>query len=77
MNEMISYIFTSLKCSEIALNNLRKVVRRQNNINASFAFFVITTTLSIGAMNGELRSQSKQIAKLTEEIEELKKTKGE
>lgn len=77
MNEMIGYIFTSLKSSEIAVKNLGRAIRRQNRFNGNCVAFAFMTVACIAIQNNELRAQGKKIAALTEEIEELKKTKGE
>ena len=70
MVEVINYIFGSLQASSDAIKSIKKILRNQ----AAFAF-----TITIYALMVEIHNyrQDKKIEELSNEIEELKRMKGE
>ena len=63
MDEMIRYIFGSLRCSETAMRVFAKTLRKQRSFNR-------ITVL-------EIRSMRDEIGNLKNEIKELRKTEGD
>ena len=77
MVEIINYIFGSLQSSSDAIKNIRKQLRNQARFNrtlAAFAFTITTYALMVEIHN---YGQDKKIEELSNEIEELKRVKGE
>lgn len=76
MCEMIGYIFGSLKSSEDAVRNIRKALKTQKVVNQGIAIFAWST---IAYMLLELhydQQQNDKIEKLSNEVKELKRMKG-
>ena len=74
---MISYIFGSLESSERAIIRIGKCLKHQNRINKSFAMFAIACGIYAVVNEQQRRNDIARMESLTEEIEELKKMKGE
>lgn len=70
MNEMIGYIFGSLRNSEAAIKQINKTLRCQTQFNSKVSIFAMCTTAC-------LVMQYRKIETLRKEIEELKSVKGE
>ena len=70
MSTMLSYIFNSLANADADLRKINKALRTQSALNGIFAGVIYF------AVN-QLKQQQEEIKKLTEEVEELKKEKGE
>lgn len=76
MNEMIGYIFGSLRTSEIEIKNVKKILRSQAKINNRFALYVLLTSICMTVVEIHIQDQNKKIEELSEEIKELKNVKG-
>ena len=70
MEKMVSYVFGNIENHEKAIGVIAKTLSNQFKFNKTVAFFAVTTTACLYLTN-------KKIDKLTKEVEELKKTKGE
>lgn len=77
MDEMIRYIFGSLRCSESAIRAMAKTVRKQRSFNNSVAFFAVVVGISIAIHEHEIRYLNGQIETLKKEMKELKQTEGD
>ena len=75
MDEMIRYIFGSLRCSETAMRVFAKTLRKQRSFNRSTVATVMTMHMLIQDM--EIRGMRDEIGNLKNEIKELKKTEGD
>lgn len=76
MNEMLNYVFHTMKTSERALTKLEKAVRKQARSNTRLKLIAITgIAYAIWAENIRLKQQN-EIERLSDEVEELKR-KGE
>ena len=71
MNEMIRYIFGSLRCSETAM----RVFARSFNRSTVMVATVMTVHMLIQDL--EIRSMRDEIGNLKNEIKELRKTEGD
>ncbi len=72
MDEMISYIFSTMKSSEKMLRGIQKVLLNQKTFNRNMTIYAVITTGYIFANELKCLEQDKKIAKLSKEIEELK-----
>ena len=70
MVEVINYIFGSLQDSSDAIKSMKKILRNQARFNRTLTAFVFTITIYA-------LMQNKKIEELSNEIEELKRMKGE
>ena len=77
MDEMIRYIFGSLRCSETAVRAIAKTIRKQRSFNNSVAFFAIIAGISMAVHEHEIRYLNGQIETLKKEMKELKQTEGD
>lgn len=77
MDEMMNYIFGSIRTSEVAVKNISKALTKQTKINKSFRLFAICVTVNLVISEIERREQSEKIRKMEKEIEELKRSEGE
>lgn len=76
MCEMIGYILGSLKSSEDTVRNIRKALKAQKTVNQRIAIFTWGT---VAYMLLELhydQQQNNKIEKLSNEVKELKRMKG-
>lgn len=77
MDEMIRYIFGSLRCSETAMRAMAKTMRKQKAFNNSVTCLAIVSTISLLIHEHDLRCLNGQIGTLKKEIKELKQTEGD
>lgn len=77
MNEMIGYIFGSLRTSETSIKNIRRILREQARTNRMVTVFALSVTAYVFAAGIQNMKQYKEIKKLSRELEELKRMKGD
>lgn len=78
MDEMIRYIFGSLRCSETAMRVFAKTLRRkQRSFNCSTVMVATVMTVNMLIQDLEIRSMRDEIGNLKNEIKELRKTEGD
>lgn len=70
MEKMISYIFGNIENHEKSIRLIAKCLKNQDRINNATTAFAVMTTAYLYLAN-------KEIKRLSKEVEELKKTKGE
>lgn len=76
MDEMIRYIFGSLRCSETAMRVFAKTLRKQRSFNRSTVMVATVMTVHM-LIQEEIRSMRDEIGNLKNEIKELRKTEGD
>ena len=76
MNEMLNYVFNSMKTSERALAKLEKTLRKQARSNRRLKLIAITGVAYAIWAESVRREKQVQIERLSDEVEELKR-KGE
>lgn len=77
MDEMIRYIFGTLRNSETALQSVAKNLRKQGFFNRSVAFFGTMMALHLIIQQTEIRYMHRELEYLQKEIKELKNTEGD
>lgn len=77
MDEMIRYIFGSLRCSETAMHTMAKTMRKQKAFNNSVTCLAIVSTISLLIHKHDLHCLNGQIETLKKEIKELKQAEGD
>lgn len=77
MDEMIRYIFGSLRCSETAMRVFAKTFRKQRSFNCSTVMVATVMTVNMLIQDLEIRSMRDEIGNLKNEIKELRKTEGD
>ena len=77
MDEMIRYIFGSLRCSESAMRAITKTLSKQKSFNHTVSLFVVLTTVQIMIHNMEITALRDKLHNLKKEIKELKNTEGD
>lgn len=77
MDEMIRYIFGSLRNSDTALRAISKTIKKQGSFNRSMTFFGITMALHLIVQEMEIRNMRQELTVLQKEIKELKNTEGD
>ena len=77
MDEMIRYIFGSLRCSETAMRVFAKTLRKQRSFNRSTGMVATVMTVNMFIRDLEIRSMRDEIGNLKNEIKELRKTEGD
>ena len=81
MENMIGYIFGSLKNTDEAIKDINKHLRRQNGLNKSIVFCSLATVgylyLVDKRLVGEKNELEERLDKMEAEIKELKIEKGE
>lgn len=77
MDEMIRYIFGSLRCSETAMRVFSKTLRKQRSFNRSTVMVATVMTVNMLVQDLEIRSMRDEIGNLKNEIKELRKTEGD
>lgn len=77
MDEMIGYIFGSLRCSETTMRAFAKTLRKQKSFNRSTVMVATVMTMHMLLQDMEIRSMRNEIGNLKNEIKELKKTEGD
>ena len=77
MDEMIRYIFGSLRSSENALGVVAKTLRRQRSFNKNVTVFTLAATAVILIHEHEIRCLNDQIKTMKKEMKELQPTEGD
>ncbi len=77
MNEIMNYIFGSLRNSEKALAIVQKRLRSQMRFNKNVEIFAFLMTIHAFLITKESMEQKERIRKMEKAIEELKCNKGE
>lgn len=77
MDEMIRYIFGSLRCSETAMRVFAKTLRKQKSFNRCTVMVTTVMTVHMLIQDLEIRSMRDEIGNLKNEIKELRKTEGD
>lgn len=77
MDEMVRYIFGSLRCSETAMRAMAKTMRKQRTFNNSVTCLAIVSSISLLIHEYELRCLNGQIEALKKEMKELMQTEGD
>lgn len=77
MDEMIRYIFGSLRCSETAMRVFAKTLRKQRSFNRNTVMVATVMTVHLLIQDLEIRSMRDEIEDLKNEIKELRKTEGD
>ncbi len=76
MNEMLNYVFNTMKTSEAALAKLEKTMRKQVRSNRRLKLIAITGVAYAIWAETIRREQQEEIERLSCEVDELKR-KGE
>ena len=74
MDEMIRYIFGSLRCSETAMRVFAKTLRKQRSFNRSTVMVATVMTVHMLIQDLEIRSMRDEIGK-ARSLEKRKETK--
>ncbi|KAB1309750.1 hypothetical protein F3B56_28280 [Bacteroides ovatus] len=77
MDEMIRYIWGSLRCSETALRVFAESLRTQRFFNRSTIMVATVMTVHMLIQDLEIRSMRDEIGNLKNEIKELRNTEGD
>ena len=77
MDEMIRYIFRTLRNSETALQSVAKNLRKQGSFNRSVTFLGTIMTLHLIIQQTEIHYMHRELEYLQKEIKELKNTEGD
>lgn len=77
MDEMIRYIFGSLRNSDSALRVISKTLKKQNSFNRNITFLSILTVLHVVMHEMKIRNMQRELVALQKEIKELKNTEGD
>lgn len=77
MVEVINYIFGNLQTSSDAIKSMKKILRNQARFNRTLTAFAFTITIYALMVEIHNYGQDKKIEELSNEIEELKRMKGE
>lgn len=77
MDEMIRYIFGSLRCTETAMRVVTKTLQKQKSFNRTMSLFAVFTTAHIVIQNIEITALRDELKDLKKEIKELKNTEGD
>lgn len=77
MDEMVRYIFGSLRNSETMFRAIGKSIRKQQSFNRNVTFWVTVVTAHLIVKEFEIRNMRCQIEALKIEIKELKQTEGD
>ena len=77
MDEMIRYIFGSLRYSETAMRVFAKTLRKQRSFNRGTVMVATVMTVHMLIQDLEIRSMRDEIGNLKNKIKELRKTEGD
>lgn len=77
MDEMIRYIFGSLRRSETEMRVISKALGKQKSFNRSTVMIVTVMAMHILLLGAEVRKMRDEIGSLKNEIKERKKTEGD
>lgn len=72
MNEMIGYIFGSIRASEVNIYKIKEALKYQRKVNRSVVFFAATATLCLYLHSKNAKLQRKKIKELEKEIDFLR-----
>lgn len=75
MDEMIRYIFGSLRCSETAMRVFAKTLRKQRSFNRSTVMVATVMTVHMLIQDLEIRSMRDEIGTLKTKSRSLEKRK--
>lgn len=75
MDEMIRYIFGSLRCSETAMRVFAKTLRKQRSFNRSTVMVATVMTVHMLIQDLEIRSMRDEIGNLKTKSRSLEKRK--
>lgn len=75
MDEMIRYIFGSLRCSETAMRVFAKTLRKQRSFNRSTVMVATVMTVHMLIQDLEIRSMRDEIGTLKTKLRSLEKRK--
>lgn len=75
MDEMIRYIFGSLRCSETAMRVFAKTLRKQRSFNRSTIMVATVMTVHMLIQDLEIRSMRDEIGNLKTKSRSLEKRK--
>lgn len=77
MDEMIRYIFGSLRCSETVMRAITKTLSKQKSFNRTMSLFAVVTTAHLVVQNMEIAALRDELRDLKKEVKELKNTEGD
>lgn len=77
MDEMIRYIFGSLRSSENTIKLMKKALRYQTKFNLTVVFFTSMTTVYIALTEVRAYEQNKKINEISAKLKELNQSEGE
>lgn len=77
MDEMIRYIFTSLRNSDATTYAVAKALKKQYAVNRTVACFAMSAALCMAIQDMEIRALRERVYEMKKDIKELKKTKGD
>ncbi len=76
MNEMLNYIFKNLRVTENRLNILRRALNRQRDFNSIAVCYMVINSMYVYAQKLDIGLLNDEVAKLRNDISELKDEKG-
>lgn len=71
MNEMLNYIFGSMRASEKTIKTINKTLKHQRRFNSGMIFAVAGTAACISAVKSRVEKLNDKIKKLEKRIDEL------
>lgn len=77
MSEMMNYIFGNLRSSEVAIKHIQRTIKGQQRFNRNVVLCTWAMTTYVVLNEMDRREQKRKIEKLSNEIEELKRSEGE
>ncbi len=77
MDNVMEYIFESLRKNDMKLYNHTRWLNKQHGFNRRVTVFAFVTTANLIVAGIDRRDQAMRIRKLEKEVEELKHLKGE
>lgn len=77
MDDIMKYIFDSLRKTDTRLYTMNRMLNRQHGFNRKVMTFMIFSTAHMITAGIDRRDQAMRIRKLEKEIEEMKHPKGD
>jgi len=77
MNEIMSYIFSSLQKNDAALATIAKAFKSQVKFNRSVTIFTVATAIYVCANERRCNKLEKEIRELRKDVDELTGKKAE
>lgn len=77
MCEVFGYIFSSLRSSEKAVQNIQRVLKHQNRFNRNVTVLAWAMAAYVVTNEIDRKKQNKKIEELSNEIKELRRPEGE